>query len=651
MRIAVLPGLFFPGLLVGQPICQIQGSGASSPYLGQVVTTEGVVTAVFSGAGSLNGYFIEQPECDQDATTSNGIFVYDPAPGGVVIGLRLSLVATVAEFNGTTELIEPAWTVVGTGTVAPTTLSLPVASWLILERHEGMLVRLAGEMRVSDNTDWVQYGEVTLSPQRPLTPTNIIDPNDAVASGTTSTGAGNAAEVSAAFELHLRSTLKLDDGRTSSYPQPGPWADASGTLRCGSVITDLTGVLHYSFGDYKIEPVGEVQVSHHARTPPPAVGGSLRAAGLNVLNFYSTLGEGGAQNADELARQRTKLVAALATMDADVLALCELENTDAAWNNLLAALNAAMGAGTYSALEEDGIGPGTRMVILYKPAVLSPVTPLYSLSTSVFQRPHLTQGFLAQASGERFLFSTMHLRSKSCDNAEGADQDQSDGQGCYNALRRAQAAALLGHWQDLRATTGIDAQLILGDYNAYTEEDPLDLFRANGLVDLLGGTVHTYRFQGLFGALDHAFATPTMHQAITGAAPWHINADEPADLNYRDANISRYRPDPYRCSDHDPVLVGFDGSALGVGQRERVLEQDVRCWINGTQANWLLPAGLGSGARIQVFSSTGALLDETAAHAGATIALDLGRHPPGMMHWQLLSARAEWVVAGRFLVR
>jgi hypothetical protein len=50
---------------------------------------------------------------------------------------------------------------------------------------------------------------------------------------------------------------------------------------------------------------------------------------------------------------------------------------------------------------------------------------------------------------------------------------------------------------------------------------------------------------------------------------WHINADEPVALdyntNFKSANHqqSLYAPDPYRSSDHDPVLVGMDLAALG----------------------------------------------------------------------------------------
>jgi hypothetical protein len=49
---------------------------------------------------------------------------------------------------------------------------------------------------------------------------------------------------------------------------------------------------------------------------------------------------------------------------------------------------------------------------------------------------------------------------------------------------------------------------------------------------------------------------------VTGAADWHINADEPDLLDYDTsfkppAQDAMYEPNAYRSSDHDPVVVGL----------------------------------------------------------------------------------------------
>src|SRR5436305_934431 len=93
-----------------------------------------------------------------------------------------------------------------------------------------------------------------------------------------------------------------------------------------------------------------------------------------------------------------------------------------------------------------------------------------------------------------------------------------------------------------------------------------------------GANAYSYLFSAELGHLDYAFSSSTLTSQITGAAPWHINADEVDLFDYndevRDAGEATFeeKPDgsalvpprvvfqpgtPYRASDHDPVLVGL----------------------------------------------------------------------------------------------
>ncbi|MBL7939741.1 MAG: ExeM/NucH family extracellular endonuclease [Flavobacteriales bacterium] len=633
------------------PICAVQGAGTSSPYDGQTVTIQGIVTAVYTGSGSLGGYFLEQPDCDADANTSNGIFVYDPSPGGISIGQRVQVVGIVVEFNGVTEITPTSATVTGSGTVAPTEITLPLASYPAWEHYEGMYLRFPATLTVADNQGWVEYGQLTLAPELSLTPTQTIDPNDVVPSGTTSTGVSNVAAVNAAYALIDRNYVVLDDGRTNTYPTPLPWIGSDGTLRTGSTITDLRGVLHYSFGEYRMQPVGPVPIVHAQRPSVPAVEGTVRAASLNVLNYWTTLGEWGAQTNGELTRQRTKLLAALQALDADVYALHELENNDVAWADLLAALNAAVGAGTYACREENAFGSGgTKSVIFYRTAALSPLGALDALNGSPFQRPHLSQAFVVNATGGRFLFSTAHMRSKLCDNATGNNQDQGDGQGCFNSNRREQATALVSHWADLRASTGIEAHLIMGDFNSYGEEDPLDILRASGLQHLGSVEDHSYAYEGLFGALDHAWATSTLTGSITGAAVWNINSDEPEALDYADDNLSRYQPNAFRCSDHDPVLVGIDATELATGIGDQRTMSDEWFTLVNSRAQWTFP--FSTVGQVEVYNARGGLVWRSMDRG--TIVHDVTGWSSGLYLWRVDERVPDGIAApaarGRFVV-
>jgi uncharacterized protein len=72
---------------------------------------------------------------------------------------------------------------------------------------------------------------------------------------------------------------------------------------------------------------------------PDEVGGNLKVASFNVLNYFTTLNSRGANDAAEFVRQRTKIIAAIAAINADVVGLIEIENNTAAIQDLVTGLN------------------------------------------------------------------------------------------------------------------------------------------------------------------------------------------------------------------------------------------------------------------------------------------------------------------------
>ena len=121
--------------------------------------------------------------------------------------------------------------------------------------------------------------------------------------------------------------------------------------------------MDYSFGLYRIQPTqGADYTNANPRTASPdPVGGNLKVASFNVLNYFTTLDDGvndicgplqnqecrGADDATEFTRQRDKIIAALTAIDADVVGLLEIENNlnDDAVIDLVNGLNAVNGAG------------------------------------------------------------------------------------------------------------------------------------------------------------------------------------------------------------------------------------------------------------------------------------------------------------------
>ncbi|MBA3411888.1 MAG: endonuclease/exonuclease/phosphatase family protein, partial [Geodermatophilaceae bacterium] len=186
---------------------------------------------------------------------------------------------------------------------------------------------------------------------------------------------------------------------------------------------------------------------------------------------------------------------------------------------------------------------------------------------SDLMRPSMAQSFTENATGEVFTVVVNHLKSKSCSGATGADADQGDGQGCWNPTRTA-AAEALADWIATRPTGVVDDDaLLVGDFNSYAKEDPIDVLVEAGFVDLaaslIGPDAYSYVFDGQWGYLDYALASPSLAAQVTGAAEYHINADEPAVLDYNtnfktaSQQDTLYAPDEFRTSDHDPVLVGL----------------------------------------------------------------------------------------------
>jgi predicted extracellular nuclease len=325
---------------------------------------------------------------------------------------------------------------------------------------------------------------------------------------------------------------------------------------------------------------------------PDDVGGSLKIASFNVLNYFTTLDTipgsdngpyicgpsqdlecRGANDSAELSRQRTKIIAALAAIDADVVGLIEIENNpaiavDEPLADLVQGLNDVVGAGTYTYVDTGPIGTDAiKVALIYKPAAVS-LDGGYSILDSAVDprfdddrnRPALAQTFTENATGEALTVVVNHLKSKGSACGPGDDDPE---QGNCN-LTRTNAATALVDWLGDPAFGFDEDVLIVGDLNSYDKEDPIDVLAGGGYSDLaydfVGEYAYSYVFSGQWGYLDYGMANASLRTRVTGTTIWHINADEPDLLDYDTTfnDPSFYSPDAYRSSDHDPVIVGLD---------------------------------------------------------------------------------------------
>ncbi len=565
----------------------IQGSGMASPEVGNTHVIEGVVVGDFQTG--LGGFFVQEEDVEQDGdpATSEGIFVFgssiDVSEGEVV-----RVIGPVSEFFDHTQLtMNDALSCATGATVTPATPTLPVADLGDWEAWEGMAIHIVQELTVSDNFNLGRFGEVVLSVDGRLeNPTAVALPG---------------APAAAVSDLNQRRSIQMDDGTTAQNPIPvPPYFAPDGTLRAGDTAPGLTGVLGYSFGAYEVHPTVTPTFTRDNPRPvaPPEVGGTLTVAAYNVLNYFTTIDDGtpicgpladqgcrGADTADEFDKQRTKIIDAISTLDADVVGLMEIENNaSASTADLVAGLNDAVGAGTYDFIDTGTVGADAiKVAVIYQPSMVTPVGAYAVLDNSVDStfnddknRPVVAQTFMENSTGEVFTVAVNHLKSKGSPCDDVGDPNAGDFQGNCNGVRTA-AAEAMADWLATDPTgSGSDRNLIIGDLNAYVNEDPIMALKAAGYSDLVahfgGPDDYSFVFFGERGYLDYGMASPAMHDRITGAAFWHINADEPRALDYNNFNQPElYQPDEFRSSDHDPVVIGVK-LADARGDKEAVLD-------------------------------------------------------------------------------
>ena len=567
-------------------IFEIQGSGAASPYNGTVQTTEGVVTAKVS-----TGFFIQDVTGDNDPTTSDAVYVYTGStPANVAINDIVRVTATVQEYTPTgaaaslTELVNASMiTKIGNSAgITPTNISLPIADF---GPYQGMLVSFAQPLTASQVEFVGDRGEISLSSGRLETTTNRYKVN--------------TPEELALREANARNIIVLDDGIFVT-PTVIPYIAADKTIRAGDTTSNLTGVIDLNTVGgtptkslYKLQPTQPVTFSRDNPRPtaPSFAAGNVKVASANVLNFFTTFTNGtsvfdqsstsqgctlgssttksncrGADNLNEFIRQRDKIVNSLKLIDADVVGLMEIQNNgETAVGYLVDQLNAAYGQTVYAVVPKPSF-TGTdaiRVAMIYKPTklTLSGASITDPDPAGINNRPPMAQAFVLPSNGGKFSLIVNHLKSKgSCPSSGDTDK----GEGCWTQTRLQQTGRLLNNFiPQVQAATGDQDVLLIGDFNAYGMEAPINLLTDAGIVNQLEryvrpiGMPYSYVFNSTAGYLDHALATPSMSAQVSGASEFHNNADEPSVIDYNLDGIPQdlYVNNAYRASDHDPVTI------------------------------------------------------------------------------------------------
>ncbi|MBU9944690.1 MAG: lamin tail domain-containing protein, partial [Dermatophilaceae bacterium] len=271
----------------------IQGSGATAAITGSV-TTRGVVVADHEGPSpALRGLYIQDATGDGDPATSDGIFVFNGNLDSAKLGDVVVVSGTAAEFQGQTQISNATVAVCGTGSVDPTPVTLPMASATDFEKYEGMLVTMPQALYVTEHFQLGRFGQVVVSSGGRLQqPTNVVAPG------------ADALALQAANNLNR---LIVDDALQNQNADPivfgrgGNPLSATNTLRGGDTLTGAVGVMTYTWAGnnasgnaYRLRPTNalcgyyDFAPANPRREAPGEVGGDVRAAAMNLLNYFNT---------------------------------------------------------------------------------------------------------------------------------------------------------------------------------------------------------------------------------------------------------------------------------------------------------------------------------------------------------------------------
>jgi 5'-nucleotidase len=596
-------------------IAEIQGPGAASPLVGRTVTTTGVVTAAYPGGG-FDGVYLQTEGTGGDdggRTASDGVFVSSAAlAGDVRVGDHLRVTGVVEESFGLTRVVVAAggWTRLDTSAqaVKPTPVTFPMDAEQ-RERLEGMLVAPEGRFTLTDNFGTSTFAEIGLA----AGDTGLPQPTDVARPGTD--------EYRAVVAENARRLITVDDGAGINFTAAGkntpvPWLRPDNEVRTGAPVT-FDGdplVLDYRFSKWRLQPTQQltagadepITIGSTRREAPEDVGGDVKIASFNVLNYFTLTGEAyernglgtctyftdrdgdpvtvnrctgtgprGAADDANLQRQQAKIVRAIEGLGADVVSLEEIENSaafgmdrDTALRALVAALNEQAGRTEWAAVASPARVPEQEDVIrtafIHRVGVVEPVGESVIDDDPAFDnaRDPLSQEFrpVGGKATDDFVVVVNHFKSKG--SGDGEDADAGDGQGASNASRVKQAQALVTFADEQKKAAGTETVFLTGDFNSYSKEDPVVVLEDAGYVNVPARFTDktTYQFGGLLGSLDHVLASPAAMAKVTGADVWDINADESLAREYSryDTNVTRlYDTSPYRASDHDPAIVGF----------------------------------------------------------------------------------------------
>ena len=680
------------------------------------IVTGDFQSAGLGSNGDLGGFYIQQAEGDGDPTTSDGVFISDLTADLVDVdaGSLVQITGLVREIGGETQIIAesvqileiaPALTLedlVVTVDLEEIDVTTNQFGDLIpdLEAFEGMLVTFE-DLTVLNIRDFDQFGSVTASAgDLPLQFTQDNAPS--------------VVGYQAYLEDVAARTIVIDDGSTAQNPDPlqfgGQVVTDETALSTGDTISTVTGVLRFGPGagtssggvTFRLNPTEDFTVSDTAPRDTLADfdGSGLVIASFNVRNFFTSLdnaanlgnsnplgAERGADTVEEYERQLERLVEQIIAMDADVIGLQEIENNGLGEGSaivaLVNALNEALGSEQYAIVDRvvdfegnllDRVGgDAIQNVVIYRSdriqlAEGSSVVALtedafaslgIQTDANVFDGPGSGRvpvfvTFTDPETGRDFTIINNHYQSRGFSSSD-PEPAAGDGQGNNNLTRTLSSEAVLRFLETNPTGVETDNVILVGDLNAYAQEDPLTTLADSGLNNLLADVDPleniTFVFGNAVGSLDYVLGTSAIEEQVIDTAVFNVNAGESDAFDFniftdRDPTLFD-TADPIAASDHNPVLVslalgdngetlfGTDGgdSLSGLGGDDLIIVRDGADVVDG---------GMGEDTVSYAQSSGSLVVDLSAEFTIGLIGDDILNNIEGFIG----TANADTLIAG-----
>lgn len=475
---------------------QVQGTGSSSPIVGQQVTARGVVTLV---TPQIGGFFI-QAEPNGHAQASDGLFIYAPEIQPSV-GEHLAVTGEVKEFHGLTELTQ----IEQVQRCGPASLPEPIALGLeqkVSEALENMRVRLP-ETTILDNFQLLRVGELIVGTDKER------------------------------WRLEDASNQRQITALPWGVPQDATW------LANGNIVAPITGVLTWRWGRWVILPEHHLDIERQDWQRPAREPNTLRIASFNVENAFngtagSFQGSRGARNEAQWLTQRQKLVSALNHLDADLFVLQELQHDRGLPTPVLPELLQALdrhyeGLAPYRRPGDDAI----TNAIVYDPQRLRAVGPLTRIETH--PRPALLQQFERLDRDERFSVVVVHMKSR--------------GRNCVLLCKAERAEELALILEALEPLSATEPKILAGDFNTLPDESLWQPLLAEGW-QRLNMAEPTYWFRGRAQQIDHFWVHGITPLPPAWGQPGH------AEMPPMDFLHPLYQPERHwGASDHNPIIM------------------------------------------------------------------------------------------------